>query len=234
MSESGKVERKVMDHQDWIQRWDNRAIGFHKEFINPVLEKHLNAMVDGRPSLRILLPLCGKSWDMKWLAEHGHSVVGVELVQQAVQEFFQDHSIPFTAQPDPTVEGTLFQSEDKKIQIYCCDFFKISPDVVGYVDAVWDRGGMVAINVCDRARYAQVIQSVKSPNCRYLLSALQYDETKYAGPPHHLGDEAIREIFEDTSTVTEIDCTDVLEPRHKTNWGIDWLNEKAFLITPKQ
>ncbi|KAL8583791.1 hypothetical protein ACOMHN_036426 [Nucella lapillus] len=229
-----KMARATLDNQGWIQRWNDRAIGFHIFATHPMLLKHVNVLEDGRSNLRILMPLCGKFWDMHWLAQRGHTVVGVEVAERAVHEFLKEYPYSHTARPVPGVEGTLFQTHDKKIQIYCCDFFKITPEEVGVVDAVWDRGSMVSINVCDRPRYAQVMQSVMSKHCRYLLSALNYDETKYTGIPHHLGDEAIREVFENTNTVTEIDCSsNVVEKDHKKIWGLDWLREKIFLITPK-
>ncbi|XP_076462377.1 putative thiopurine S-methyltransferase isoform X2 [Babylonia areolata] len=234
MSESEIIQGREMNNQEWIDRWDARAIGFHKEFIHPSLKRNADLMVNGRSSLKIFVPLCGKSWDMKWLADQGHTVIGVEVAQRAIEEFFEEQNIPFTSAPVPAVDGTLFQSEDKKVQIYCCDFFKLSPDVVGHVNGVWDRASLVAINVADRARYAAVIQSLMMPDSRYLLSVLQYDRTKYTGPPHHVGDEDVCNTFESSNTVKEIDSVDALEPSQTERWGIDWLTEKTFLLTPKQ
>ena len=44
-------------------------------------------------------------------------------------------------------------------------------------------------------RYASVVKPMMAQDCRYLLEALQYDDTKYGGPPHHLSDEAINDLF---------------------------------------
>ena len=41
------------------------------------------------------MPLCGKSLDMKWLAEQGHSVVGIDIVELAAQQFFTENDLPF-------------------------------------------------------------------------------------------------------------------------------------------
>lgn len=199
-----------------------------------MLMEHLDKMVNGRSNLRIFVPLCGKSWDMKWLADQGHRVIGVEMVQTAIEEFFQEQKMTFTSTPLPAVEGTLFQSKDKRVQIYCCDFFNISPEVVGQVDAIWDQSSMVAITESDRVRYAELLQSLMSPGCRYLLSAIQYDETKFPGPPHHLSDEAIQQLFGARNTVELIGSKDAPEHSQRARWGIDWMTEKAFLITPKR
>ena len=41
---------------------------------------------------QIHVPLCGKSLDMVWLAEHGHTIIGTELAEIAVDQFFADRS----------------------------------------------------------------------------------------------------------------------------------------------
>ena len=42
----------------------------------------------------MFVPLCGKSLDLLWLREHGHSVVGVELSAVALESFCMEHGIP--------------------------------------------------------------------------------------------------------------------------------------------
>ena len=54
--------------------------------IHDMLLKHwpsINA-VEGS---EVIVPLCGKSLDMLWLAEQGYSVVGLEMVEEAVMAF---------------------------------------------------------------------------------------------------------------------------------------------------
>jgi len=60
----------VLDEQYWNQRWEDGRIGFHQEDINPYLldfwpERKLSS------EAHVLVPLCGKSRDMCWLAEQG-------------------------------------------------------------------------------------------------------------------------------------------------------------------
>ena len=43
------------------------------------------------------------------LADQGHTVIGVEVAQKAVVEFFEEQKVPFTSQPVPAVDGMLFQ-----------------------------------------------------------------------------------------------------------------------------
>ena len=76
----------------WHDRWKNQLTGWHRAEYNDLMVKHwpsLNAP-DGS---EVLVPLCGKSLDMLWLAEQGYSVVGMDMVEQAVQTFFTENEL---------------------------------------------------------------------------------------------------------------------------------------------
>lgn len=45
------------------------------------------------------------------LADMGHSVVGVEVSEQALKEFFAEHSLPYREEPVPEISGA------KKLQV---------------------------------------------------------------------------------------------------------------------
>ncbi|KAL8583790.1 hypothetical protein ACOMHN_036425 [Nucella lapillus] len=141
-SERSGMQSTVLSNEAWCQFWGQPNPGFHKPSVNPTLKKHLSQLLGGRANLRILVPLCGKSWDMKWLAEQGHRVVGVEVAPKPVEMFFTEQKVPYTTTPVPQLGGTLYQSKDKKILVYCCDFFKVSPETLGQFDAIWDRAAM--------------------------------------------------------------------------------------------
>ena len=84
-----------MNPEFWRKRWQEKRIGFNQSAANPLLVeyiKHLNLSAGSR----IFVPLCGKSIDMAWLAAQGYDVVGVELVETAVQDFFVEQNIQYT------------------------------------------------------------------------------------------------------------------------------------------
>ena len=60
-----------------------------------MLSKHLHLLVENRKKLRFFFPLCGKTWDIKWIASMGHDVIGVESNQKAIEQFFTEMSIEF-------------------------------------------------------------------------------------------------------------------------------------------
>ncbi|KAK7495850.1 hypothetical protein BaRGS_00012840 [Batillaria attramentaria] len=222
----------VMQPDDWVTEWNDGKIGFHKTCIHPLLEKNLDKMIDGRENIKIFFPLCGKALDMKWLADKGHTVVGVEAAQQGIEEFFTEQGVTYTTEDAPACNGKLFQSEDTKLRIYCCDFYSFSRDVEGQFDGVWDRGALVAINRQDHRKYTGIIKTLMAPGCRQLLSTVIYDETKYNGPPHYVSDEQVRKLYGDTCSVEQLCEEDAFEEEHK-EWNLSALSERIYLIKPK-
>ena len=84
---------------DWLKRWREGRTGFHEGRPNDLLVHHAARLAGCR---RVLVPLCGKSEDLAFLAARGHDVVGVELAEQAVQAFFAEHDLaPSTATTYP-------------------------------------------------------------------------------------------------------------------------------------
>ncbi|XP_041905157.1 thiopurine S-methyltransferase isoform X2 [Corvus kubaryi] len=152
-SDIGSQKERVVTEEEWLQKWEMGNIGFHKEQGHPLLQKYLDVLLNGRSGLRIFFPLCGKAVEMKWLADMGHSVVGVEVSEQAVKEFFSEHSLPYCEEPVPEISGAkMFQSTSGNISLYCCSIYDLSSSIVGKFDGVWDRGALVAVNPCDRQR----------------------------------------------------------------------------------
>ncbi|XP_062582862.1 probable thiopurine S-methyltransferase isoform X1 [Saccostrea cucullata] len=216
----------------WKEKWDTGKIGFHRSHVDSLLEKHIDKLINGRENIQIFFPLCGKALDMRRLWDLGHTVIGVETVRSALEDFFEEQSIKYTVTDLTDGEGELFISEDKRIKLYCCDLFKFNREREGLMNAVWDRGSMVAINREDRSRYAEVLVSLLSPDCRYLLETLEYDETKYPGPPFYVSDQQIYDLFGEKMNITKLERVDAFEERHKA-WGIDSLHENLFLLTLK-
>ncbi|XP_068225240.1 thiopurine S-methyltransferase-like [Palaemon carinicauda] len=178
---------------EWDKKWSEGRTGWHLEEVNTILRDH-SALLLPSPKRRILVPLCGKTVDLKWLYDAGHTVVGVEGVAQPVVEFFKENNLRYG-----TIgfsKGTIYKSLDNRLSIYCCDLFDLDLDTLGKFDAVWDRGSLVAIYEEDRGRYANFIKSVLAPDFRYLLSVVQYTPTpEFSGPPRNIPTELLQKLF---------------------------------------
>ena len=80
-------------HPDfWHDRWREGRIGFHQDKPTPLLLKHWPSL-DVAPGAKVFVPLAGKSLDLAWFASQGYRVLGVELSQLAVEQFFAEHGL---------------------------------------------------------------------------------------------------------------------------------------------
>lgn len=137
---------------------------------------------------RVFVPLCGKSLDLKWLLEHGHEVIGVELSELACREFYREHSIPF--RESQCGRFTVFRGE--RITVLNGDFFELEPSSLlqfgGQIGAVYDRAALIAMPPDIRARYArhmiQLLQGAgRDENFRFLQIVLERTPHDEKGPP---------------------------------------------------
>lgn len=199
------TENKV--HEYWITKWLEGKTHFHSKKMHISLEKHLDKFIAGRTGIKIFFPLCGKTVDMRILADQGHYVVGVDIAEQALQEFFIDQNLEYTEELLNNVNGKLFKSMDGRIKLYCMDFYLFTKEMEGQFNAIWDRGSLVAINIEDRIKYSQLIREVMSPDCKYMIAAMQYDQNKYEGPPYNVSENQLKELFPNYS-LQQFDETD--------------------------
>lgn len=88
----------MRDQEFWHSKWASNQIGFHLEDVNPLLPAYWHHANPKRED-KVLVPLCGKSEDLVWLATKHDSVEGVELSQIAVRSFFAEHFYTPTVTP---------------------------------------------------------------------------------------------------------------------------------------
>jgi thiopurine S-methyltransferase len=212
---------------DWSKRWADGRIGFHSSEINPRLSDHLDLLTAGEAS-RVLVPLCGKSLDMKFLRDRGHEVVGVEMVEPALEAFFAENDLSMLR----TQQGghPVFTSEG--ITAIASDFFDVSPAMVGTFECVWDRAAMVALPPELRDRYAEHLTRLVAPGGRILMVTFHYDPQRMSGPPFSLGGDEIEARFSERFEVRTLADDDWLQHEpHWANRGLDWLKVGTFLLT---
>lgn len=215
-----------MEPEFWIERWQRNEIGFHQDRINPYLEQFWAELVPDQHS-EVFVPLCGKSQDMVWLHERGHSIVGVELSLIAVENFFVEQQIvPTRRKLDGLI---LFESEGYKI--YCGDYFELKFQHVAQVHAVYDRASLVALPPPLRARYVQHLAQLLAAGTRTLLVALDYPDQQMQGPPFAVSDAEVRRLFGDWFVIDNRLVRDTLDdnPRFKER-GLSRLEERVYTL----
>ena len=178
-----------MDKAFWHQRWEEGRIGFHQDEVHPALPDYWNNAPE-RQSRVVFVPLCGKSNDMVWLAEHGWQVIGVELSERAVQDFFASQGLT----PVHTeIADQLSCYQAGPYLIYCGDIFHLHRQHMIEVSAVYDRASLVALPKAKRHRYAFHLAQMLSPAVEMLLVSLEHG--KPSGPPFSVTADEIEWLF---------------------------------------
>uniref|UniRef100_H2Z3K3 thiopurine S-methyltransferase n=1 Tax=Ciona savignyi TaxID=51511 RepID=H2Z3K3_CIOSA len=227
----GEVENLVMTCEDWKVRWEKKHTRFHMSEVNSSLLKHEHLLLE-KANCSVFVPLCGKSVDMKYLADKSHRVVGLEFSEIAIQDFFAEQNIKFIVEKHPSHPFNIYRSSDSAITIYQGDLFQFNSNVAGKFDAVWDRASFVAINPSQRVSYSDIICEMLNPSSKWLLNTFAYDRSKYPGPPNDTSDEEISELFDTRFDVKLLEVYDSLNPT-QIAWGLDWFKVRNSLLVKK-
>ena len=178
-------------HPDfWQQRWADNQIGFHQSAPTPLLLKHWSSL-EVPAGATVFVPLAGKSLDMAWLASQGHRVLGVELSQLAIDQFFAEHGLA------PDVEATRYGVHHRAggIELIRGDAFGLDADLLGRCDAVFDRAALIALPPDLRKRYAGELYARLPAGCRGLLITLEYPQAEREGPPFSVPEDEVRVLY---------------------------------------
>ena len=215
-----------MKAEFWHQRWQNNEIGFHRNEVNPNLIAHFG-MLGLSEGDCVLVPLCGKSKDMLWLAEQGLHVIGVELSDKAAAAFFAENGL----RPKKQRNGEMTCYRSDTLTLYCGDFFDLTPGLCQDVNAVYDRAALVALPEHMRTEYcAHLVKIVPEP-LRGLLISFDYDQDRMTGPPFSVPADEIRRHFSDVVPVRPLGSRDILadEPQFKER-GLDQMLEQVYFL----
>merc|ERR1712203_163661 len=232
---SSSFEMGVDQIEWWAGRWEAGQSGWHSAAPQPPLVAHLPTLSGGSetPS-RVLVPLCGKAGCLNHLLKAGHDVVGIEGVESVVEEFFSENGLTAIRTDIPGVKGGKYSTPDNRITIFACNLFDVTPEMVGKVDAVWDRGSFVALSCDTRPRYAALLKRIVGDSFRYLLQAWEYDTNKYPGPPHSVSVLEMETFFGPWAEISVLK-EDVMGPEHEQSqrFKVDKMTERIFLMVPK-
>lgn len=174
---------------EWHERWEEGRIGFHLAHVNPDLERWLPRLAS--TPTRVLVPLCGKSVDLRFLAQRGHEVIGVELVEQAARDFFRESGD--TAAHDVELGHPVYRASG--VELHVADMLRVSAEALGLVGAIYDRAALIALPPELRPAYAARLVELLPPGCRMLLITLEYDPARMDGPPFSVSDEEVHALY---------------------------------------
>lgn len=157
--------------EPWLDRWQQGRTGWHEPGGNRSLRRHWRGS-----GLKILIPMCGKSVDMLWLANQGNTVVGVEYSEIAVNAFFDENELRYRLADG----GRRYEAIDRPLSIVCSDYFEFDEKDF---DAHYDRGALIALPAHERAAYAAHTNALLAPEPMQLVITLEYEQDRANGPP---------------------------------------------------
>ncbi|OHC28580.1 MAG: thiopurine S-methyltransferase [Pseudomonadales bacterium RIFCSPLOWO2_12_59_9] len=215
-------------HEDfWQERWARNEIGFHLPEVNPYLPQFWPSL-NVPAGAQVLVPLCGKSLDMLWLAAQGYRVLGVELAQTAVEAFFSEQGL--VAEIDQVGEFRRYRSGS--IEVLCGDFFSLTAADLLECRALYDRAALIALPESMRERYAAHLATILPSGCEGLLVVLDYPQEQMSGPPFSVGEVEVQRLLAAPQwSLHVLEARDVLGENWKfLQRGLSRLDERVYRL----
>jgi thiopurine S-methyltransferase len=155
-------------------------------------------------------------------------VIGVELSPVALQSFLMEQGLPARRR---VLEG--FDSyETDGFKLFCGDYFKLTPALLGRVSAVYDRAALISWIPAARESYVKHLTSLTSPGTQMLLIAVEFPQEQMTGPPFPVTREDIENLYANHYSIEELGRHEILElePRLKAR-GLTELREVCYRVT---
>ena len=215
-----------MDKDFWHRRWAKQEIGFHSAEVHYFLQRFLYRL-NLPVGAKILVPLCGKSLDLLWLCERGFELIGVELSRQAIEEFCRENHLQATITKVDGFDCYTFE----KLTIYCGDFFSLTEIHTGKIDAVYDRGALVAFPPAMRQNYVNQLRQLVASGSQMLTISYDFNQQQRPGPPFSVPQADLAALFSDWCRLEKIHTESTLEKHQMLKGaGVESLLEEVYQI----
>ena len=214
-------------------------MGFHQEEVHPFLSQYLAPLIK-KNDQHVFVPLCGKSLDMFWLAEH-MKVSGSELSEIACRDFFTDASLEFQTKQSKNnnneVQFNQYSFDD--ITLWQGDYFKLSAGQLvaanGTIDWIFDRAALIALPIDMQQAYIKHLINFIGIGTRLFLISVEFPAEEMSGPPFPLTQSQISNLFLSASKKCQIECIasrELVDKRFgQRNFDVSYLVERLYLIT---
>ena len=211
----------VMEADFWIKRWEGGQIAFHENEINAHLQNFWPKL-DLPKGSQILVPLCGKTNDLLWLLKEGYKVLGVEISEIAVRDFFEENNLK------PVIKGSTWCYNDD-LKIICGNLFDLEESDFNKIDGVYDRASLIALPTQMRFMYAQLINKIIDSDSKILLVTFEYNQSEMNGPPFSVTKDEVLELYMADFDIKEVYYSEILKrnPQFKAR-GLTALTERVF------
>ena len=211
---------------NWLEFWANNETDWHSDVVTQELEKYLG-LLKLESGDTVFVPLCGKSLDMIYMLNRGFSVIGVEVSEIGIKQFFHENGLDFTI--SQVGEFDLYSA--KNIEIYCGDFFSLTSKHLCGVKAVFDRKSLIALNRNLRQKYVKHLNDIISLGVRILLITLHYPKHQMSGPPFSVDKSEVESLFSMAFNYQELKPFQDIENGLKlARSGVDYIENAAYCL----
>eukprot|EP00511_Aplanochytrium_stocchinoi_P003897 CAMPEP_0204830898 /NCGR_PEP_ID=MMETSP1346-20131115/9476_1 /ASSEMBLY_ACC=CAM_ASM_000771 /TAXON_ID=215587 /ORGANISM="Aplanochytrium stocchinoi, Strain GSBS06" /LENGTH=292 /DNA_ID=CAMNT_0051961509 /DNA_START=262 /DNA_END=1140 /DNA_ORIENTATION=- len=252
----GSLEEEVKHDrvERWVKSWEKFGTkpGFHRQNFNPHLVENYprirKQVKDDHSRWSVLVPLCGKTRDMAYLGSDGCDVVGVEFVQDAIDQLADEEA--FTWELPERFEDFMIYTKAKatasnpSLSIWKGDFFAFEKTFKKFVKTStnscegapfqlgYDRAALVAIQPVLRKPYADTMKNLCE---NMILVTLEYDQNKKEGPPFSVSVDDVYDLYSDHYDIILASRNEIidLEPIWR-KMGLSSIYENAFILTRRQ
>ena len=218
-----------MDKEYWLKTWALKDIQFHSDQVDSHLIEYIEKL-KLQPGDLILVPLCGKTRDLMWLAKAGFRVIGVEISPIACEEFFSDFGI--TPNIIKTSSFTKYQYEN--ITLFCGDIFNLNPNDLPNIRAIFDHRALIALPAPLRTKYVNHLLHCASDNHIKILLIVLHSSNEVKGPPFPISDQEIKILYGKDFEITKLSSENILLKEHLVRKGYDDLAQSVYLISSHQ
>lgn len=228
--------------QRWLDLWEDEETAVE---VTPSLGRHLERLTAGVVrEASVLVPLCGKSFDLVWLAEQGLQVVGVECSRRVIASFASEQGLELSAgdATEPSSEkgagAAMTAWFAGPCTIFEGDWFDVTPTMLGgEFDFAYDHAALTAVDPKLRGAYAAALSAALRPTGRLLVVAAEFDEASadsamLALGPHSLGEQELRELFPGfgLEVLEEGPAESVAPYRRLQAAGVAPITQRTFLL----
>ncbi|WP_440999973.1 hypothetical protein [Fodinibius sp. SL11] len=217
-----------METSYWQSRWQKGNTGWHMDTVYPPLPNLWNHL-GIESTARILVPLCGKSLDLQWFVDQGHTVTGVDVSQKAMCHIKQRH--PESFRRDNSHGFTIYCS--KSLVLWKGDFTKLPATEIPPQDLIYDKASIIALPANMRQRHADKLIELCSPHTKILMQTFEYEQQEMNGPPFSVDEQELEKLFGNQFKLTCIHEQSKLEElqRFQQRGLSSYLTEKVFILT---
>lgn len=214
-----------MEADFWHDCWQRNALGFHQHSVHPFLDDHLSSLLS-QPAQQVLVPLCGKSLDMIWLAQR-LKVIGAELSAIACADFFKEQKLAYHKQSHGQFNRYWFDN----ISLYQGDFWQLSAKDLGIIDWIYDRAALIALPASLQHQYVEHLMTFMSASTTLCLITLEFPTKELDGPPFPVFADDLKKLF----SACQINCIASRELADKRfaqrTLKVSQLIERLYFIT---